>query len=83
MAKSPAQRELAALRKMADLVEKMTGRLDLDYVAAHARKFPGSMGPDLRTSVARTRDLMMLLQAAKAARAETDASPAPQPKGGA
>lgn len=64
-----AQRdELRWLRKAAAIAEKMTAKLDFAAVEKHARERPGTIGPGLSITSARTRDLMTALHMAGIAR---------------
>lgn len=55
-------KERAALVTLEKIARKMTRGMDLEAVAAHAKKHPGSIGPDVRTSAASTRDLLLTLK---------------------
>jgi hypothetical protein len=60
---TPAERnELRWLRKVAKLSSKMVEHLDVAQVEEHARKWPGTTGPSMKSTAARTRDLMTALR---------------------
>lgn len=65
-----AEKQLKPLLRIAKIAQWMVKDLDTVKVAEHARDFPGSTGPRIGQTAARTRDLIAALQAAAAIRAQ-------------
>ena len=53
--------ELKWLRRIAGVARKMTSGVDFERVEQHAKDWPGTSGPSLKTTAGRTRDLMTAL----------------------
>lgn len=53
-----------SLRRLTKAARAIVGDMDRDAVAAHARRYPGTMGPTTHYTAARTRELIDALNEA-------------------
>ena len=56
-----SREELKWLRRIAGVARKMTAKVNFEEVERHAKEWPGTPGPYLNQTAARSRDLMTAL----------------------